>query len=345
MRRAAGANNIMKCPVCGNEFPSIIKECPFCATEKARDNYIDIRESYRPRPPHSVKYLPQRGVHWFRALIICFSTLVAIAACVIYLFDTVNPESWIECFLLTSSAFAFPSFLSYFLWLHLTWKRYRHSSIWKAFTILQIIVITAIICFCIFFAETYTASGIDPDFLYLAAFVAIPLITYIPYKSALKRSLGSDVGTPNQIIPTEESQKDDSAVDNVAPQASPKSIKTTGEIPVILSVCCIIIGIAIGLFAGLSIDQIDRSSTLKYPISKRSFDVNTVYINLKKGNVFHESKRCRLEESLLGISKDSFIEISEYEAILRGFERCPSCYEYATSSDISYLEYEIDNLK
>lgn len=335
----------MKCPVCGNEFPSIIKECPFCATEKARDKYIDIRESYRPNHPDSIDNVPKQGMHWFFALIVCLVMLAGTAAFIVYLLFDVNPESWVESFLLLISAVGIPAFTFYWLWLYLTKKRYGRSLGWRVFCWLQIIGITATVSFCISVSGDYIPSSVEPDLLHLAAFIIVPLLAWAPYRSALKQSADSNLTNLEPTITPEESINKQSIKKPYPIQGQqPITIKTSNKTSIILPICCIIAGIAVGFFAGVSINPIDRSNALKYPIQKKSFDVNVVYINVKKGNVFHESKRCRLEESLLGINKDSFIEISEYEAILRGFERCPSCYEYATSRDVSSIEYEIDDI-
>lgn len=89
---------------------------------------------------------------------------------------------------------------------------------------------------------------------------------------------------------------------------------------------------------------IDRSEQLKYKVSRM---VNVVYVNLQHGNVYHAWEWCNVEEELLGIK--SFIEITEYEAVLRGFIRCPDCMEiakqstlYSTSKTVDTIYYNMD---
>lgn len=97
------------------------------------------------------------------------------------------------------------------------------------------------------------------------------------------------------------------------------------------------------LFSGFSLsfgNNIDRSEPLKYKVSRR---VNTVYLNLKKGNVYHTSDFCLVEEELLGLSRKSFIEITEYEAVLRGFVKCPDCYNY--KSKLYDIQHTVDNIE
>ena len=84
---------------------------------------------------------------------------------------------------------------------------------------------------------------------------------------------------------------------------------------------------------------IDRSEQLKYKVSRR---VNVVYVNLQHGNVYHDSKFCNVEEELLGIS--SFIEITEYEAVLRGFLRCPDCMAIAEQSTLYNVSDTVDKI-
>lgn len=111
------------------------------------------------------------------------------------------------------------------------------------------------------------------------------------------------------------------------------------------SIIVLFVGLIVGFLFGVYAKPIDRIGAVRYPISNLPRDVKTVYVNISKGNVFHKRKSCRTETSILGIEKNSYSEISEYEAILRGFDRCPDCYEYATSSDVYGIEYSIQDIE
>lgn len=111
------------------------------------------------------------------------------------------------------------------------------------------------------------------------------------------------------------------------------------------SIIVLSVGLIVGFLLGVYAKPIDRIGAVRYPISNLPRDVKTVYVNIAKGNVFHKRKSCRTETSILGIDKNSYSEISEYEAILRGFERCPDCYEYATSSDVYGIEYSLQDIE
>lgn len=341
-----GANNNMICSKCGNEFPNVIKECPFCTTQQTRENYIDIRESYsyEQLTPKSSK----QGMHWFFALLIGLTTMLSLAICIFYFLSNVIAAKivqWIDVFLLGAGIFGVPTFACYYVWLRLTHKRYKNHFMWKCFSLLQTLLVTASICFTVFIAEQEFPLGINTKILYLLTFIITFSGAIIPYKylSTYNTDNTFTKDDPSNSLEktTRESLIQSSSNVPIASASSPRSFSKT---PIILSLCTLLLGIAIGFFSGVSFSPIDRNSTIKYPITKNSYAVDTVYVNLKSGNVFHKKASCRLEEQLLKVSNDLFIEISEYEAILRRFERCPSCYQYATSSDVYSLEYEIDDL-
>lgn len=90
--------------------------------------------------------------------------------------------------------------------------------------------------------------------------------------------------------------------------------------------------------------RIDRTPELKYDID---LFVNKVYLNIEKSNVYHNSKHCRTEEILIGVKYDSFIKMTEYEAVLRGFKECPDCrhdLEYGDLVDIENAVQEIQSI-
>lgn len=97
---------------------------------------------------------------------------------------------------------------------------------------------------------------------------------------------------------------------------------------ILISIFCFVFlsGFAFSFSGG-----IDRSENLKYPMPKHGF-VTTVFLNLKHGNVYHERIRCDVEEILLGLDADDNIEMTKYEAVLRGFTKCPECTDLTDSS-------------
>lgn len=86
----------------------------------------------------------------------------------------------------------------------------------------------------------------------------------------------------------------------------------------------------------LAAPKIDRSKSILYPISGASL-MNTVFVSIESGYAYHHSKRCTTETKILRLSKEDFTEITEYEALLRGYFECPDC-----SDDLKY--YDVDEI-
>lgn len=92
------------------------------------------------------------------------------------------------------------------------------------------------------------------------------------------------------------------------------------------------------LLSGFSFgnDGIDRSETIKFP--NATARVDQVYVCLKSGYAYHNSNTCSTEKELLGIDRKSFVEITEYEAIMRGFFECPDCSDRAEYADVLWID-------
>ena len=75
--------------------------------------------------------------------------------------------------------------------------------------------------------------------------------------------------------------------------------------------------------AGLFGDKINRTANPLFPRDSRF--IEKAYVHLEKGYAYHISKHCDTEEQLLGLKWDALTEMSEYEAIYRGFFKCPDC--------------------
>ena len=90
--------------------------------------------------------------------------------------------------------------------------------------------------------------------------------------------------------------------------------------------------------ATASAQKIDRSTPLMYPVNNIGSKVDKVYVLLEKGYAYHNYHSCDTENKLLGTSRKSFVEMTEYEAILRGFFECPDCTDRAEDIDVLYVD-------
>lgn len=313
---------MMKCPICGNEYPSVIKECPFCSVEKERANDNSNTEPISGSL-HVHDSKPQKhGMHWFFALILSFLSLSFVFLITVFLLKDYSSDSWVIVFIIFLLSLLLPSASFCSAWFCLTDKRYGMSSLWKFFTTIFIIVFSLLTAFSPFLASSYcnTSSNDIPvaSLVFISSFVLLS-VPHILLKRGFQKKNESELSSDTARV------------------------KSTGK--QLSQIVFLTIGIAIGIFIGLSMDTIDRRSSLKYQNKDKYGRVSMVYVNTKKGNVFHSDSFCRLEEYLLGIDHNSFTEMSEYEAILRGFERCPECYKYATSSDVYGIEYSIQDIE
>ena len=315
---------MMKCPICGNEYPSMMKECPFCSVEKARANdNSDTGSISGSLHVHDSKQ-KKHGMHWFFALILSLLSLSLVFLIIAFSLNDYSSDSWAIAFIVYLLSLLLPSASFCSAWFCLTNKRYRMSFVWKSFSLICIILLSFLTALSPFLASSYcnSSSNNTQSALALIIFISSFALLYAPHI----------------LIKRERKKRHETELPSDTDRA--KSIgKQLAPIVVLFA------GIAIGLFIGLSIDIVDRRSSLKYPNKDKYGRVSMVYVNTKKGNVFHSDSFCKLEEYLLGIDRNSFTEMSEYEAILRGFKRCPDCYKYATSSDVYGIEYSIQDIE
>lgn len=314
----------MKCKICGNEYPAILQDCPFCAAENAREKQ-DNAESWPEWGDNTPAVKPKNGLHWFPSLLIAAVSCFLLLCILVYSLPNTNPSTWLTATLLYSLVGGLPLAIFYFVWFSLTNNRYGRKVIWKVFTCIQIIFFSLLFLLFPYLVTDMYNTPINPNLfiaiitLIFALILVTPLIKVVHEEAKAKKPAPAQVKHGSSVIPSNNSRA--------------------------WLLAFLTAGIIIGVVIGASIDPIDRSSTIKYPGNGRSFSVNSVYLNLKKGHVFHAQDRCNVERELLGIDNGSYIEMSEYEAILRGFERCPNCYEYALSSDVISIEYSVDRIE
>ena len=109
------------------------------------------------------------------------------------------------------------------------------------------------------------------------------------------------------------------------------------------------------LYGSSAVADILRTKEILFP-NFSGHKLSTVKVHLEYGYAYHYTdyfNRCRTELVLLGINSNEYTEISEYEAILRGFICCPDCEANKTwdtlksiaSSIESSIEFELDTLE
>ena len=83
--------------------------------------------------------------------------------------------------------------------------------------------------------------------------------------------------------------------------------------------------------------EINRTTKELFP--RDNHMVDEAYVHLEKGNAYHLSRNCDTEKILLGIDYKEFTKMSEYEAVYRGFFKCPDC------EDLRKIDqYEIETI-
>ncbi len=90
-------------------------------------------------------------------------------------------------------------------------------------------------------------------------------------------------------------------------------------------------------FSGISLfsDKVNRTQEALFP--RGILRIENAYVHLEKGYAYHFYQSCDAEELLLNLGWREMTEMSEYEAIYRGFFKCPDC---ARVRDISQTDIE-----
>ena len=92
-------------------------------------------------------------------------------------------------------------------------------------------------------------------------------------------------------------------------------------------------------------DGVDRSTTWSYGTDLPSYSL--VYVDFENGFAYHDGKKCYDTSKIKQESPTT--EISEYEAIKRGFFSCPYCMDdgydmYGLESTVDDIKYNVDAL-
>lgn len=98
-------------------------------------------------------------------------------------------------------------------------------------------------------------------------------------------------------------------------------------------VACVLFLSGFGFFK----DDVNRTQNALFP--RDVLGVEEAYVHLEKGYAYHTFQFCDTEESLLGLKWDGLTEMTEYEAIYRGFFKCPDCASLRTLD-----QYDIETI-